>query len=531
MEHHTAQQYDVPAIRDWVPRRLKPFILLAFVIVYQFSGGVYLAAVNEMAGSTALMQEDIMMAGYASFVGMALIFAIIFRLKCRFTSHTAFMLSSAAVIGCNIVAMMTRSVPVLVAACLVAGFFRMWGTFECNSLLQLWITPKRDFAVFFTYIFLLVQGCISLSGMAHAWVAHLVEWQYIHLFIIGLLLAVMLATMLLFNRRRVMPYIPLLGIDWLGMVLWSVAALSFIFVCTYGDHYDWFDSPHIRTGAAVAVASTLLNLWRASFIRHPFIDLQTLRYPIVKVVVTLYFIFYILISPSHLLEHIYMEGVLGYDLAHFVSLNWAVVAGTVVGAWFAWRTFCLRRWPYQRMLAIAFAATTAYLALFYFTIDYNLPKPAFALPLFLRGFGYVVVAIALLTAMSPRIPFVHFFQAVTVQNVVSASLAGTFGVAVLTELLQPVWGRNAMLLGSAIDRVNTAAAHTPLGELCGAVQQQTLMISMKELYGLLTIAGILCTTVLLLHESEFYHPKRALHPTWRRIRKMMRKTYKVYSGT
>lgn len=523
MDHTVPSQYDVPAIRDWVPRSVKPFILLAFVIVFQFSGGVYLAAVNEMVGSTALMQEDVMMAGYASFVGMALIFAIIFRLKCRFTSRTAFLLSVAVVIGCNLVAMTTRSVPVLVAACFVAGFFRMWGTFECNSLLQLWITPKRDFAVFFCYIFLLVQGCISLSGMAHAWVAHLSEWHYIHLFIIGLLLAVMIATMVLFNDRRVMPFIPLYGIDWLGMVLWSVAALAFLFVCTYGDHYDWFDSPYICIGAVTAVVAAVLNLWRASFIRHPFIALQTLRYPIVKVVVTLYFIFYLLISPSHLLEHIYMEGTLGYDLVHFVSLNWAVVAGTVVGAWFTWRTFCLRRWPYQRMVAIAFAATTAYLAIFYFTIDYNLPKSAFLLPLFLRGFGYVVVAIALLTAMSPRVPFVHFFQAVAVQNVVSASMAGAFGVAVLTELLQWVWGRNAMLLGSALDRVNEAAAHTLLGELYGAVQQQALMVTMKELYGWLTIAGILCT-IILLRESAFYHPKRVLHPTWRHIRRMMRRT-------
>lgn len=498
MDYAAPQQFDVPAISDRVPRRMKAWILLAFVIVFQFSGGVYLAAVNEMVGSTALMQEDIMMAGYASFVGMALIFAIIFRLKCRFTSRTAFMLSAAVVIACNLVAMTTRSVPVLVATCFVAGFFRMWGTFECNSLLQPWITPNRDFPVFFCYIFLLVQGCISLSGMAHAYVAHLVGWHHIHLFIIGLLLVVMLATMLLFKERRVMPYIPLYGVDWLGMVLWSVAALAFIFVCTYGDHYDWFDSPYICVAAAAAVVAAALNLWRASFIRHPFIDRQTLRYPIVRIVVVLYFIFYVLISPSHLLEHIYMEGVLGYDLIHTASLNWAVIAGTVVGAWFTWRTFCRRGWPYQRMLVFAFAATTAYLAIFYFTIDYNLPKEAFVVPLFLRGFGYVVIAITLLSAMSPRVPFVHFFQAVTVQNVVSASLAGALGVALLTEWLQSAWGRNAMLVGSAFDRVNTAAAHLSTGELYGIVQQQALMVSMKELYGWLTMAGLMCTAGLLL---------------------------------
>ena len=498
MNHHVPDHFDVPAIRDWVPLKLKPLILLAFVIVFQFSGGVYLAAVNEMVGSTALMQEDIMMAGYASFVGMSLIFAIIFRLKHRFKTRTAFIVSAAAIILCNLAAMVTRSVPVLVAVCFAAGFFRMWGTFECNSLLQLWITPKRDFAIFFCYIFLLVQSCISLSGMTHAYVAFLTEWQYVHLFITGLLLAVMLATMLLFNGRRTMPCTPLYGIDWLGMVLWAVCALSFIFVCTYGDHYDWFHSPHIRTAAIAAVAAAALNVWRASFIRHPFIANATWRYPIVRTVVALYFIFDIFISPSHSLEHIYCEVLLGYDLIHTAALNWCVVAGTLIGAWFVYRKFALQQWPYRRMTVIAFAAVAAYLATFYFTIDYNLPYGVFIAPLFMRGFGYVIIATVLLTAMSPRVPFFHFFQAVTIQNVVSASLAGALGAAVLGEIFKQVTKRNAMLIGSAFDAVNPSAVHLPSGQLGALVQQQALMVSMKEIFGLLTIAALLFTALLLL---------------------------------
>lgn len=502
MSYASPQPFDAPMIHHWVPRKLKAWILLIFVLVFQLSGGIYLAAVNEMVGSTALMQEDIMMAGYASFVGMALIFAIIFRLKHRFSTHTAFMLCSAVLIGCNLIVMLIRSVPMLVAVCFVAGFFRMWATFECNSLLQRWITPRNDFPVFFCYIFLLVQGCISLSGIAHAYTAYIFQWQYIHLLIVGLLLGVMLATMLLFNRRRVLPFIPLYGIDWLGMVLWGVAGISFVFVCTYGDHLDWLHSPYILAGIVIAVIAAVLNIWRASFIRHPFIDCRTLRYPIVRKVVALYFVFFVMIAPSHLLEHIYMEGVLGYNLVHTVSLNWAVIAGTVVGTFFTWHTFCIRRWPYQRMLIIAFAAATAYLAIFFFIIDYRLPKELLVLPLVLRGFSYVVIAITLLAAMSPRVPFVHFFQAVSVQNLVSAALAGAFGVAILNELLKTAMARNAMLLSSALDGVNIAASHLAPYELYAAVGEQALMVAMKELFGALTILGLLCTVLLMFRGRD-----------------------------
>ena len=59
---HEIAPFAIPAMRDFVPQKLRPWIIIAFVLVFQFSGGVYLAAVSEMVGSTALMQEDIMMA-------------------------------------------------------------------------------------------------------------------------------------------------------------------------------------------------------------------------------------------------------------------------------------------------------------------------------------------------------------------------------------------------------------------------------------------------------------------------------------
>ena len=61
---HETGPFSIPAIRDFVPPKLRPWIIIVFVIIFQFSGGIYLSAVSEMVGSTALMQEDIMMAGY-----------------------------------------------------------------------------------------------------------------------------------------------------------------------------------------------------------------------------------------------------------------------------------------------------------------------------------------------------------------------------------------------------------------------------------------------------------------------------------
>lgn len=104
---HETGPFSIPAIRNFVPEKLKPWVIILFVIIFQISGGIYLAAVSEMVGSLALMQEDIMMAGYSSMVGMALTFTIMFRLKFRFTSKTSLLACSSAIIICNLICMNT----------------------------------------------------------------------------------------------------------------------------------------------------------------------------------------------------------------------------------------------------------------------------------------------------------------------------------------------------------------------------------------------------------------------------------------
>ncbi len=522
---HEIGPFSIPVIRDFVPEKLKPWIVIAIVIVFQLSGGVYLAAVSEMVGSTALMQEDILMAGYASLVGMALTFAIMFRLKFRFPPKTALLTCCMAIILCNLICMNTRSVPLLVFVSFISGFFRMWGTFECNSTVQLWITPKRDLSVFFCYIYLLVQSCLQFCGLLTVYTSSWIKWEYMHWLIIGLLVLVMLVTMVVYHNHRTMPKLPLYGIDWLGAVMWGGILLCIIFVCVYGEHYDWYESEQIRLATVGGIALLLLNLWRASFIRHPFIALETWRFKAVYQTFLLYIVVDILLAPSHLFEHIYMEGVLGYDSLNVISLNWVILFGTVLGSVFTYLTFARRKWCYRTMTVIAFMAITGYLLIFYFTIDYNLPKEMLVFPLFLRSFGYVIIAISFITALS-RVPFKNFFEAVSVQAFVSAAFGGALGAAILGHVLNVVIKRNAVLLGATLDHVNLLANQLPVEQLYEAVQQQALMVSMKELYGWLAIISLFCLCLFWLGENSV-RPLHALHPRYRMIRRYIKHELRV----
>lgn len=518
--HNPNQPFSIPQIR-FIPEPLKPWMLILFIIVFNCTGGVYLAAVSDMVGSTQLMHEDIMMAGYASLVGMALFFAIMFRLKWAVRPKTTLGCCIWVLVAANLICMHTGSVPVLVGVSLVAGFFRMWAIYECNSTIQLWITPKRDMSIWFCYIYLMVNGTIQLTGIAALSFSVWASWHYMYWFIIGALLVIYLIVIVCYKGISVMPRLPLYGIDWVGMLLWGATAMSILFICIYGEHYDWWNSEHVWFATALAIVTFAMNWYRSTYLRHPYISFAIFKMPIVLTCVAIILVMDLLLAPSHLFEHALMEGVLGYDHLNTLTLSWVSIVGVVIGILFTWQTFARRKWTYQRMLVIAFSCFAFYLSYFYFWIDYNLPKEALYLPVIVRSAGYVIVAVLMLTA-NARLPFPYtFLQGLSFQNMFSAALAGPIGNAIVGRLLKVVTARNAMWLSEGLDRVEQSTAHTHLSELYGMVQVQALLESMKEIYGWLLLVAIFCLVILMLRYSDI-RPSRVIEPTYRAIHKWIR---------
>ena len=172
------------------------------------------------------------------------------------------------------------------------------------------------------------------------------------------------------------------------------------------------------------------------------------------------------------------------------------------------------------MLVIAFSCFAFYLAYFYFHIDYNLPKEALYLPVIVRSAGYVMVAVMMLTA-NARLPFPYtFLYGLSFQNMFSAALAGPIGNAIVGRALKIVMTRNSMLLGERMDNVELSTSHASFGELYGMVQVQSLLESMKEIYGWLLFVAILCLIVLMLRYSGI-RPMKVIEPTYRAIHKLI----------
>lgn len=514
--------FDIPDVPDFVPRRLKPWIFIFFVLIIQFSGGVYLAAASNMVGTTALMQEDILMAGYASLIGMAINFAVMFRIKFRFSNRTQLLAACIVLIAANFICASTDSVPVLVITCFMAGWFRMQATFACNSTIQLWLTPVRDMAIFFCYVYIVVDSVIQLSGIATIYTAFFSQWEYMQWIMSGLLALMMILVLILVKPVGVPMFIPLLGIDWIGAGLWAVFMTGFTFICVYGNFYDWWDSVEIRVAAFVTVITLGINLYRASFLHHPYISFMAMKNRNVVRATVIYTVFFTLLATEHVFEHTYAAQVLGFDETNLIDLNWYVFAGIVTGCGFTYFTFALRKWRYKTMTAIGFALAIVYLAYFYFFLDYGVEKEMLFMPLFFRAAAAVIISIIFLTSIvQSGLPFQVFPQALTINGFTGAVMSATFGPAVVGEFLRHVMAKNASLIGSVMTASNPDATHVPVGELYGMVQLQALVVSMKEIYGWLLMVALVALLVILVS----YAPLRpwAIFPKWKTIRRTIRR--------
>lgn len=532
MDAHALPQgpFDIPDVPDFIPRRLKPWLFILFVIIVQFSGGLYLAAASDMVGTTALMQEDILMAGYASLVGMAINFAVMFRLKFRFSNRVGLLVCGAVLIAANVVCAHTSSVPVLVTACFIAGWFRMWATFICNSTIQLWLTPVRDMSVFFCYVYLLVDGSIQLSGLTAIYTAYLSQWEYMHVLMTGLLALMMLLTVLLVRPVKGPMQIPLLGIDWLGSLLWAVFMLCFTFICVYGNYFDWWDAPEMRLALLIGLLALAVNLWRATFLHHPYISFTALTNRNVIRATLVYLVFFTLLATEHVFEHTYAINILGFDETNLADLNWYVLAGIVAGVAVTYVTFARRHWRYKSMTGIGFAFAALYLAYFYFFLDYRVEKEALFIPLFCRGFASVVISIVYLTSiLQGGMHFFVFPQALTVNGFTGAVMGATLGPAIIGELFRHIMARNAALLSAGFTDVTVSDIPRQLGQLYGAVQLQAMAVSMKEIYGLLLIAALAILLVIAISYSNVR--PMAIFPKWRTIRRLLRHLVRTEATT
>lgn len=318
-----------------------------------------------------------------------------------------------------------------------------------------------------------------------------------HYLAVGLLLAVILLSHLFLRPFYLRPPLPLYGIDWVGLVLWSVVLLLTAFTFNYGDYYDWFDSPYIRLALVCAFFFLTLNLYRMGHIRHPYVEAETFKYKHFFTVMFLFFALNFLTAVSTVLQGVYTGGILHYDTLNNVSLNFPSLLGVGLGALASWLVLARLRTGYKMATFIGFVLVVSYLIIMYFLIspDTNIEK--LYLPVVLRNMGNTMIYIVLTTYLSQIIPFRHFFQSLCAVGFVREGIGGPIATAVVSRLFKITVQSNYYTLGGVLDSLNPVTVRLSFSIYFGELQRQVILVSVKEVFGYAVLAGILLLIFIL----------------------------------
>lgn len=376
------QRPQIPYFKEFLPTPVCIVLSLFFAMVFQFNGGVFLPAATQMSSALGCIQEDVTMAGYASFIGM---------------------------------------------------------------LMVVWI-------------------CV----------------------------------MCLTRTIRLGKKIPLYGIDWIGLLLWTVMLFAIVFICIYGDFYDWLDSVQIRSCIVIAVVSLLININRMTSIRHPYIDPQVFRYKKFPVVLFLFLMLCLFLTTSSVLQNAFMTSILQYDTLNAISLNWCVFAGILAGAGIVFFRQAVLKEGYKLLISVGFTLIVMYQYYMYFLLIYpDLNIESLYLPNFLKGIGHGVLYISLTIYVAKHIPFKHFFQSLCVLSFIRTSIATPLGSAILNRWMKHLQCDNWGLLSRNMDNLHEWMPDVSLMQLYEEVNTQTMLTSLKELFGWICLLGTVFLVIVL----------------------------------
>lgn len=510
--------FAMPMYHDFVPEWIRPWIYVVLAFCFQFSNGVYLGAMNNMVGEWAVMREDIQMCLYATLIGMALYFPVLFRMKFHFSNKFLLMTSAAVILIGNLITMCRLPMPLTWVICVVIGMAKIQGTFECMSNIQLWMTPKRDFGVFFPILHIVLLTAIEVTAFLSSEFAFVAHWSLMHWFIMGLMLVVLLVQALLTRPFHAMPQIvPLKGIDWQGAVLWAVFALQLAWLLNYGDWLDWWHSDTFRLVCGTAIITLAVCLQRMFFHPQPYFEPAMWNYRHVTPVILLIGVVEVLFSCEHVLEVVYYEEVMHYADHTYELLNQWSLPGIWAGCLFSLGWLRLMRWNVYKLIALALFVFALYAGGFYFLLDESINKELLCVPLMCRGFSYAVLCIAFMWCLHAIMSFQHFFQALAIFNVLHMFVGGLIGGALHGHGMKYYVADGFARYGDYIDSVRVSARQIDFSAFMSHLVEALLAQSVKILFGWTLFAALFFASLMLLWDIPMVRKQIKHIPSWGKV--------------
>ena len=295
----------------------------------------------------------------------------------------------------------------------------------------------------------------------------------------------------------------------------STGILMVMYVLNYGKVLDWMASPRICLYIAVAPMLIAFFIWLQHHSRSPYVYLAPLRQP--KAIVGYFYMMLVMFfSTSTTLLTNYMTSILQVDATRTYVLYIYLLPGYVLGAFICFWWFRWQRWRFRFLIAGGMSCFALFFGMLYFGISPDSTYEMLFLPIFIRGLGMLTLIIAFALFAVEDLQFKYFpsnaFFLILSRSVLAPVIATSFYSNLLYRLQQHYihsLAENFTLVDpQAAERYHQAlnsylaqghgyseAAQMAVTSLNSILQQQALLLALKEILGWLFVVSLVIAVI------------------------------------
>lgn len=510
----TMKELEAP-VRPWVPDWFGLVSIFIVILPVTMLNGSYTGSMLEVSNTLGTNTEDITMGYYAASAGMAIAYPIIPKILAAFSVKFLLLADLVIQFFLSWICARSQNADILIVCSFAIGMLK--------GILMLWFiryaqkifSRKNIRSEFYSYFYPFVFGGGQASMLVTAQLAYHYNWKYMYYFMMLLILVAILVVIVCFRHNRPMKSVPMAELHVREMFIISVGLLMLMYVINYGKVLDWMSSPKLCIYIIIAPMLIALFIWIQSHSENPFVSLAPLYQP--KAIVGYFYMALVMFfSTSTTLLTNYLSIILKVDTTHAYSLYIYLIPGYVVGAFICFWWFRWQRWRFRFLIAGGMGCFVIFFGILYFGISPDSTYEMLYLPIFFRGLGMLtlIIAFALFAVedLNPKFLLSNAFFLIIFRSVLTPIMATSFYSNVLYHLEQkymyslsetitavdPVAAsRYNLSLGSAITQGHEygEAAQLATNSLYATLQQQSLLLALKEILGYLLVISIIIAVI------------------------------------
>lgn len=477
--------YNKGLFADWVPKPLMLVLIIVFLLPILVVSGVYTGNLSFMVSSLGTQNEWIVFANYAGVVGMGVSLPIIFRYKLRF--HTKFLMLRT-LLFLSLASFMigtTDNVIVIVSCSFFIGFLKMFALIELIMPVMFLISPDGNRPKFYSIFYPAAIIVPQLAGFLMTQLGFATYWQNAN-FVTAIIMLFLAGLALIFmHNQRYDKKVPLDGIDWTGMFLYTSVFLALAYFLSFAKQQNYFRSDNIMLALGIIIVGSILYFINQSLKKNPFVHFGFLKnYNVIHGIVMLLMLGFFLAGSS--LQSKITIGILGFNSVMDNSFNLWMLPGLVLAIIFSSK-WLVNEKSLKIYILIGFSAFIFYYIFMYFLVSPGLSYEQLIIPNILRGFGMAVLFIGVWLYALGNLPPDAMLGAAAVLIIVR-TMIGPGLWSLIFNYIDGFWNLEAFTNMAGKMDASSISQRTAMGYY-KTIKLDALMISTKRIYGLLVLLG------------------------------------------